>query len=72
MTLGCALVLYFFGIPITLGIIARIWELIYKYKTRQKPPREKVLEFKKKLKDEIFLKKNLNQDLNKKSKCFPY
>lgn len=72
MTFGCALVLYFLGIPITLAIIARICELIYKYITRQKPPREKVLEFKKKLKDDIFLKKNLNPDLNKKSKCFPY
>ena len=72
MTFGCDLVLYFLGIPITLAIIVRIYELIYKYITRQKPPCEKVLEFKKKLKDDIFLKKNLNPDLNKKSKCFPY
>ena len=72
MTFGCALVLYFLGIPITLAIIVRIYELIYKYITRQKPPRKKVWEFKKKLKDDIFLKKNLNPDLNKKSKCFPY
>ena len=72
MTPGYAFLLYIFGLPITLGIIARICDLIYNYVTRQKPPLEKVLEFKKKLKDEIFLKKNLNPDLNKKSKCFPY